>query len=175
MTSDADSPQDKVLEYIERFALVLNTSGLPRMPARVFAFTLADDATEYTAAELAAGLRVSTAAISGAVRYLVDVGMLVKGRKPGSRADHYAISDQDLWSSIMFQQQHLLAAFRDVAEEGVDVLGVQSVGGRRLWETKEFFVFMEAEQHNLLQRWEAHLAEAKARWNSGEEDAAAHE
>ena len=57
---------------VERLGQTLETMGLQRMPARVFAFILADDQSVYTAAELARGLDVSPAAISGAVRYLAD-------------------------------------------------------------------------------------------------------
>ena len=47
---------------------------MPRMAARIFAYLLAEDADEYTVAELATGPRVSAAAISGSTRYLVDAG-----------------------------------------------------------------------------------------------------
>ena len=50
---------------VERLGQVLEKSGVPRMPARVFAYILADDRSVYTAAELAQGLHVSPAAISG--------------------------------------------------------------------------------------------------------------
>ena len=50
------------------FAFLLTESGVPRMPARVFASVLAEDAGALTAAELAERLQVSPAAISGAVR-----------------------------------------------------------------------------------------------------------
>src|SRR4030095_13763683 len=86
-TPDAD--EEAVLRFVEQFALVLVEAGIPRMPARVFAYVLAVDADRHTAAELAAGLRVSPAAISGAVRYLVQVGLLGKERAPRSRRGYY--------------------------------------------------------------------------------------
>ncbi|HWJ40778.1 MAG TPA: MarR family transcriptional regulator, partial [Candidatus Limnocylindrales bacterium] len=61
--------------FVERFASVLTESGFPRMPARVFAALLATDSGRLTAAELAALLHVSAAAISGAVSYLVQVNL----------------------------------------------------------------------------------------------------
>jgi hypothetical protein len=66
----ADRDHDLLLRFVERFALELTNLGMARMPARVFAYVLADDAERYTAAELADALRVSPAAISGAVRTL---------------------------------------------------------------------------------------------------------
>jgi hypothetical protein len=55
---------DAVARFVERFASVLEESGMPRMPSRVFAALLATDSGRATAAELADGLRVSAAAVS---------------------------------------------------------------------------------------------------------------
>jgi predicted transcriptional regulator len=141
--------------FVERFALVLTEVGLPRMTARVFAYALADDAERYTAAELASGLEVSPAAISGAVRQLVQLGYLARERLPGHRTDTYRIYDNDVWGSIIFQQDRVLARYEEVVAEGAGVLG-DTPGGRRLQETKEFFAFLRSEQPHIIDRWHAH-------------------
>lgn len=156
MTISADDDHEQLLRFVERFALVLVNSGLPRMPARVFAYVLAEDAERYTAAELATGLRVSPAAISGAVRYLVQVGMLAKEREPGSRSDHYRIFDNDIWGMIASQQLPLLQTYEDAAAEGVELLKPGSAGGRRMRETQEFCAFLRIEQTKLIERWRTH-------------------
>jgi DNA-binding transcriptional regulator GbsR (MarR family) len=142
----------ELLRFVERFAMVLTETGLPRMPARVFAYVLADDAERYTAAELAGGLRVSPAAISGAVRHLVQLGYLAKERMPGDRTDTYHIYDKDVWGSIILQQDQVLETYEQVAAEGAEVLG-DTPGGRRLRETKEFFAFLRSEQPRIIERW----------------------
>jgi len=152
----APLPDDDLLRFVERFALVLSEAGLPRMPARVFAFVLADDADRYTAGELAAGLRVSPAAISGAVRWLVQVGLLGKEREPGSRSDQYRIYDDDVWSAISMQRVPLLRRWEEALAEGVELLGADRPGGRRLHESREFFAFMRAETPRMLERWQEH-------------------
>ena len=82
MSATGDQERQALLRLVENFALVLRESGLPPMPARVLAYALADDADRYTASELASGLRVSPAAISGAVRTLVQFGLLRREREP---------------------------------------------------------------------------------------------
>ncbi|MGH8791672.1 MAG: GbsR/MarR family transcriptional regulator [Stackebrandtia sp.] len=160
---DPPSPDpERMLDYVERFALVLHANGVPRMPARVFAYVLAEDAEEYTAADLAEGLQVSPAAISGAVRYLTTVGMLSKSRKPGSRADHYRIFDNEIWSMIISQREPMLRAYMTSAAEGVKLLGPETRGGRRMWETYEFFAFVITETDGMMQRWREHWAKARA-------------
>lgn len=76
----------------EQVALLLCKAGLPRMSARV----LAHDADHFTATELANGIRVSPAAISGAVRHLVQSGLMSRSREPGSRCDTYGLEDSDI-------------------------------------------------------------------------------
>jgi hypothetical protein len=147
---------DELLRYVERFAMVLADSGLPRMPARVFAYVLAEDAERYTAAELASGLRVSLAAISGAVRYLLQVGLLAKERQPGSRSDHYRIFDEDVWGTIILQRMPILKVYEDAAADGVALLHAGSAGARRMRETQEFYRFLQAEQPKVIQRWRQH-------------------
>ncbi|WP_053206959.1 GbsR/MarR family transcriptional regulator [Jiangella muralis] len=159
MTSPAaDDDQDALLRFVEQFALVLTESGLPRMPARVFAYVLAEDAERYTASELAEGLRVSPAAISGAVRALVQAGLLAREREPGSRADHYRIYDDDVWAHIIMQREPLLLRYIGVLSEGIDALG-DGRGARRITETIDYMQFMRGELPLMIERWRQHRAE----------------
>jgi DNA-binding transcriptional regulator GbsR (MarR family) len=150
--SEADR-QEALLRYVERFAALLRESGMPPMPARVFAYALADDADRYTAAELAEGLRVSPAAISGAVRYLVQVGLLARDRQPGTHGGVYCLYDDDVWYHIYRGQLDRLRRFRDVAAEGAAVVGADTPGGARLQQTADFFGFLDKEYEALMERW----------------------
>jgi DNA-binding transcriptional regulator GbsR (MarR family) len=152
----SEHDDDTLLRAVERIALTLTETGLPRMPARVFAYILADDADRYTAAELADGLRVSPAAISGAVRYLVDARMVFKEREPGQRADVYRIYDDDVWGKIMSARLPILEHWEQTLDSAMADIGPQSRGGRRLAETKEFYAFMRAETEAMLERWAKH-------------------
>lgn len=145
--------QEALLRFVERFALVMVEAGMPRMPARVFAYVLADDATRYTARELSEGLRVSPAAISGAVRYLVHTGMLTREREPGSRSDHYTIDDEDVWQRIYEQRLPLLQKWIDELTEGIAQLGTDRRGGQRLRETRAYLRFTLEELTAMLERW----------------------
>jgi DNA-binding transcriptional regulator GbsR (MarR family) len=134
---------------------MLVDAGMPRMPARVFACVLAEDRGRLTAQELAARLQVSPAAVSGAVRYLVQARLLHRGREPGARSDHYQLSDDDHWYASMMERGQVLERFEQSARRGADVLGDGRPAGRRLRETQEFFAFMREELPKLLERWHA--------------------
>jgi DNA-binding transcriptional regulator GbsR (MarR family) len=144
---------DDVRRFVERFAVLLTEAGMPRMPARVFACVLADDEGRLTARELAARLGVSPAAISGAVRYLVQVGMLEREREPGQRRDHYRLRD-DLWYEIYAYRGEMLRRWEQAMVEGAKVLNSRPAG-RRIEETGEFFAFLREELPAMMERWRA--------------------
>lgn len=159
--SDAEEAHEEaVLRFVEQFALLLNEAGLGRMPSRVFAYVLADDAESYTARQLADGLRVSPAAISGAVRVLVQAGLLARERAPGGRIDQYRVYDDDVWASIMRQRQPFMKRCVGILEDGVELVGADRAGGHRLRETLEFYRFWDSELESFLERWRAH----RQRW-----------
>jgi DNA-binding transcriptional regulator GbsR (MarR family) len=151
LTSAPD--RDALLRFVERFAMALADSGMQRMPARVFAYVLADDADRYTAAELASALQVSPAAISGAVRTLVQARLLGKEREPGERVDTYRVYDDNLWHTIMTQRDQLIEPFVRLAAEGAELLGPDTPGGRRMRETYEFYQFMHRKLGDMMDEW----------------------
>src|ERR1700734_124329 len=85
---------------MERFAAVLVAAGFPAMAARVFAALVIGDSGRPMAAELAVPPRVSPAAVSGAVRYLIQVGLVHKERVPGSRRDYYRMPGT-MWDDLL--------------------------------------------------------------------------
>lgn len=158
--ASAEHEREEMLRFVERFAIVLAGTGMARMPARVFAYALIDDADRYTATELAEALRVSPAAISTAVRDLVQAGLLGKQREPGDRSDTYVLYGDDIWSEIYLSREALLEPFERLAAEGVALLGSDRPGGRRMAETAAFFAFMRKEMPALMERWKEYRREA---------------
>ncbi len=151
-----------VLRFIERFAAILADAGMARMAARVFAALLATDSGRLTAAELAEVLRVSPAAISAAVRYLMQLNMATREREPGSRRDRYRLLD-DVWYEATMRRDQMLVRWEQAARLGVEVLGPGTPAGVRIAETLNYLEFVQAEMPALLKRWE----ERKARLRGG--------
>lgn len=159
---NTDRDEEAVRKYIEDLALTLTQMGFPRMSARVFGALTASDSGRMTAAELAAGLSVSPAAISGAVRYLEQVGLVTKERQPGERRDHYRLQD-DLWYATFLKRNRMLGMWRDAAAEGLAAVGEHTPAGRRLSHMIDFLDFMAREIPVLFQRWhEEHLQQEAA-------------
>jgi predicted transcriptional regulator len=158
-TEKDSSPRDPeaVSGFVEHFASVLVDAGMPRMPSRVFAALLATDSGRLTAAELASRLRASPAAISGAVRYLLPVGLVSREREPGSRRDHYRVHD-DVWYESIAHRERVMVLWQSRLREGVAALGPGTPAGRRLAESLAFFEFLQTEVPAALARWRAHRA-----------------
>ena len=129
--------------------------GIPRMPARVFAFILADDQSVYTAAELARGLDVSPAAISGAVRYLSDTHLVVRERNPVGRGDLFRVRDGDIWATIQAARLPALDLIIESMHDAVELLARGSAGRARVEETEDYFTFIREDARGLDQRWRA--------------------
>jgi len=145
----------EVDRYRERLASVLSALGIPRMPARVFAALFVSESGRMTAGELADTLQVSAAAVSGATRYLVGVGMASREREPGHRRDHYVVRDE-MWRHAITNRQPNMKAVENTLREGMAVVGPDTHAGRRAAETVSFFEFLRGEMDGLMERWEAH-------------------
>ena len=150
----ADRDPDQVRAFVEHLALVFTDWGFPRMPSRVLISLMAADEDALTAAELADRLEVSPAAISGAVRYLIHIGMLQRVPTPGSRRDRYRLP-LDPWYESASLRDGYMSQVVSVSGEGVAALGQDTVAGRRIGRMRDFFLFIQDELGDLLAKWKA--------------------
>jgi DNA-binding transcriptional regulator GbsR (MarR family) len=151
---DAGGRDDEaVRRFIERFALDLADAGMPRMPARVFAAILSAEDGRCTAAELAQLLQVSPAAVSGAVRYLLQVRLVRREREPGERRDHYRISS-DTWYEAITRREAVVARWEQDLEEGIKAVGPHTPAADRLEETRQFLAFSREQLARVLHDWQ---------------------
>ena len=155
---DAAAAEDRIFGYIERFAAVLVAAGFPPMPARVFVALLIAESGRLTAADLAATLRISPAAVSGAVRYLIQVGLVHKERVPGSRRDYYRMPG-NMWDDLLRMRDQVMSRWGALVREGIDLVGPDTAAGARMAEQAAFLEFATQEMAGLLTRWEKYRAE----------------
>ena len=144
-----------VSRFVEHFAAQLVEAGVPRMPARVFAALLASDTGTLTSAELGEQLKISPAAVSGAVRYLAQVHLVSREREPGSRRERYRVHS-DQWYEALTSREAIIKRWEDALREGVASLGADTPAGARLAETLAFFEFIEQDVAGMMERWRAH-------------------
>lgn len=155
-TPQRDEPAMR--SFIEQMARILADWGLPRMAGRVLFVLMGADEQALTANELAERLGVSPAAISGAVRYLIQINMVVREPVPGSRRDRYRLVD-DSWYEVTLAKMTLLKTLADVSEQGIAAAGgPRTPSGARLAGMRDFYVFVQETMPDLMAKW----AERKA-------------
>ncbi len=143
---------ESAARFIERFALALTEVGFPRMPARVLVATMCAEGHTVTAGQLAKRLDASPAAMSGALRYLVQVDLLQREAVPSSRSQHYRVPD-NAWYESLAHRDGLLTRLAESGAEGLDVLPAGSLGRMRVAEMLDFFTFLDRELPQLIGKW----------------------
>jgi len=146
--------RDGLPEFIEKFAAVLVTAGFPPMPARVFVALLVTDTGRLSSAELVDLLRISPAAVSGAVRYLTGLGLVHKERVPGSRREYYRMP-ADIWHQVMAMRSQVLLRWTALLKEGIDLVGPDTPAGLRMQGHAAYFEFLATEMPAIFARWDA--------------------
>jgi predicted transcriptional regulator len=145
--------EEAVRQYVENMARFLADWGFPRMAARVLMMMFAADETTMTAAEIAERLGISPAAVSGAVRYLQQLGLVVREPVPGSRRDRYSIPEHT-WYQAALIKGGLFETLAKLSGQGVEAAGGPgSPAGARLLEMSEFYQFLQTEVAGLLEKW----------------------
>jgi biotin operon repressor len=147
--------EEGVRRFVEHMAMLFSSWGFPRMAARVLMVLTAADEPSLSAGELADRLGVSPAAISGAVRYLIQIGLAVREPVPGSRRDRYRLAD-DAWYEASLTKMTIFTAVAALTTEGAAAMGgPDSPSGARVAEMRDYFQFVQEELPALLNKWAA--------------------
>ena len=158
---EPDRDEPAMRNFVELMARTLADWGLPRMAGRVLFVMMAADEEALTAGELADRLAVSPAAISGAVRYLIQINMVMREPVPGSRRDRYRLVD-DSWYEVTLAKMTLLKTMVDFVEQGIAAAGGPlTSAGARLAGMRDFYVYVQETLPELMDKWAAHKAEAR--------------
>lgn len=148
-----DTDGAAVAVFVERMAMAFADRGFPRMPARVLTALMSTESGAMTAGEIAVAVGISPAAVSGAVRFLVGMDLVVREPVPGQRRDVYRVPD-DTWYQASVAKNDSLPRLAALADEGVDAVGGPDTdAGRRLAEMAAFFRFAHDETVDLVRRW----------------------
>ncbi|MGH8878046.1 MAG: GbsR/MarR family transcriptional regulator, partial [Stackebrandtia sp.] len=108
--------EETVRAFIENFSLMLSERGVPRMAARVSTVMMTAEQESLTASDIADRLGVSAAAVSGALKYLLHVGLFVRESIPNTRRDRYRFADDNWYSAAVLKMDFMNRA-ADEAEK----------------------------------------------------------
>ncbi|GAA5054916.1 helix-turn-helix domain-containing protein [Nocardia callitridis] len=127
-------------------------TGMPRTAAGILACLYTADNASAVAAELAAMLRVSPAAISAAIAYLQAQELISRERDMPRRRDRYRLHE-DAWLRAALAGVRQNTAIAGTARTGAAELGVDTAAGRRLVDMAEFLDHVSRDTVASAQRW----------------------
>lgn len=159
MTAAETTPPTRIPPSAETSAAVMTAAGFPKMPARALMALLASEEGALTATELGEALGASPAAVSGAVRYLQQVGFIHRVSQPGSRRDRYELPE-DAWYVASMRQNPVYEKLAGLSTAMASELPEGSSARSRVEDMAHFYRFLVERMPRLMDEWEAERAAA---------------
>ena len=138
----------------EEFGLLHEQLGATRMAGRIAGWLLMCDPPVQSLTQIAEALGVSKAAVSGAVRLLLQTGGVEQVCEPGARGDWYRAATDKMDSVLRVEQ---VTAARRLLERALATVADRDQAQSNyaiMRDTHDFLVFLEAELPGLKARWE---------------------
>lgn len=129
------------LEWIERVASYLARDGMPPIAGRVLGWLMVCEPAEQTAAEIATAIGASRASLTTNLRLVMASGFVTRKGRAGERTAYYRIDD-DAWGRVVRAQIESIATFREIAEDGIDLVGQTSSRIDGLRSARDVFAWM---------------------------------
>jgi biotin operon repressor len=139
----------------EEFGLLSEGMGGTRMTGRVAAWLLLSDPPVQSLTEIASALEVSKAAVSTAVRSLLQGGQVERVSEPGRRGDYYR--SRSTRKDAVLQLEHI-QAMGMLIQRGLQLVADKDQTQSNyalLHEMGDFIAFLETEVPGLMERWNA--------------------
>ena len=136
----------------EHLALTLSGAGMQRMAARVLAAFLFTDEPSLTAGDLAEELGASAGSVSGAIKMVLQMGLVERAPAPGSRREHYRMRDR-AWTTLYGRQHAPIDDILAAVSAGVQTVG-PGPARERLEYMRDFYEFLLGEVPSIIERFE---------------------
>jgi DNA-binding transcriptional regulator GbsR (MarR family) len=138
--------------FIEKFCVVAEQDGFPRIAGRIMGFLLLNEGP-FTLDELAEQLQISKTSASTNARLLEQHGIIERVVKTGDRRDFYRLAEQH-WERMFDVIRKKLQRFQSMLDETIDALPAeQTYGRKRLRETQRFHAFMLEKLNEHIDEW----------------------
>ncbi|MEU4343067.1 hypothetical protein AB0H00_17615 [Nocardia sp. NPDC023852] len=143
--------QDEVLKWVEQVAtFCVEEWGLPPITGRILGLLMICDPPQRSAGEIAETIQASRASLTSNMRFLTVIGLIRKVRVPGGRTAYYRIED-DAWHKVIQRKLDSLAAFGDIAEQGVALAGGEGPRVERIRTAQQSLTWLrDIAAHNPL-------------------------
>lgn len=154
MTGETDRKQ-----AAEHLALTLAVSGMQRMAARVLAAFLFTDKPSLTAGDLSEDLEASAGSVSGAIKMVMQMGLIERVPVRGSRREHYRMRDR-AWTTLYSRQHAPIDDILSAVARGVEAVEPGPARDRLAY-MRDFYEFLLGEVPALIERFEQRRGESR--------------
>jgi DNA-binding transcriptional regulator GbsR (MarR family) len=143
--------REQILRWVERAAVFFNEHyGAPLIGGRVLGWLMICDPSEQSAGEIADAIGASRASLTTSLRLLAAAGLVQRHSEPGDRVVRFRVGD-DAWEAVVRSRMASLASFRDIAQDGMNLVGPTSARAKRLRAARDSYAWLAAAIANAKQ------------------------
>jgi DNA-binding transcriptional regulator GbsR (MarR family) len=152
----SDHQSERERDFVDQIALALERSGLAPVAGRLLGRLLICEPAVQSSADLADYLGTSAGSVSTSTRMLMQIGLIERVRKRGSRAAWFRVRE-GAWAEIIHAEIGRIRRLRELADRGLEVLppDCSPERRRRMQDFRDFNAFFEREFPILIQHWDA--------------------
>lgn len=141
--------------FVEKVGVGFEQTGLPRMAGRLFGWLVIADPPYQSPGELAEVLHASKGSISTSIRLLTQMGFIERHVIPGSRHDHFRLSEGAVKRLINHGLEQEIRMFRELADQGLEMMkDIPAKRKMRLKEIQGRYAYLEKAFPVLLEKYE---------------------
>ncbi|MGB3829296.1 MAG: transcriptional regulator [Ornithinimicrobium sp.] len=148
---------EAMIAFVEKAGVALETTGLTRLSGRMLGWLLICSPREQSADDLVTALQASTGGVSTQARALIRYGFIERVGLPRDRRTYYRLREHAFEAAFAEQTQGLTLV-RQLADEGLDLVGDTDPARERLTQMRDLFAFMEREWPQVMNRFHDHNA-----------------
>lgn len=153
--SESGPDMERLRGWADRVAAYFaQQGGLPPITGRTLGWLMVSDPPEQSPAEIAEAIQASRASLTSTLRLLQVGGLVQQVTRAGDRTTYYRIAD-DAWATSLRQRFASLAAFLDIARDGLEMLGPGSARAERVQAAHDVYGWLSDEVEPLWKRWDA--------------------
>jgi len=140
-------------EFIEGFAALMETRGVPRAAGRIFSYLQVSEPAEQTAAQISTALGVSLGTVSSMTRLLMNAGWVRRTTRRGERQAVYRAAEGTMTLAVDGVMEPIRKA-RTLTTRGLELMADRPDAARaRLAELNDVYRFFEDEFPLILEHW----------------------
>ncbi|HUK73281.1 MAG TPA: helix-turn-helix domain-containing protein [Streptosporangiaceae bacterium] len=135
---------EEVLTWVEQVAVfVAFQYGVKIITGRVLGWLMICDPPHQSVGQIARAIGASRTAVASSLRFLTAAGFVRQDPRSGERVVRYGM-DNDAWTTVMRRRLAALVSFREIAQDGIQMIGPADPRSERMRAARDIFDWLDA-------------------------------